>query len=249
MTTRSKSPSLGNWTTGFLSNVLGVIVGIALTFGVSHLIQRHKEKKELHTLMTLVKQEVIENKVTLTRMREDFIQTHDAFGRFLSSAWKTLPEDSLMQLLFAAQQVATYPMQHIAWDLFQASGAVKNVGPKEVMTLSELYISIEDLSAWFEAYSKEKQTAMTITGYAHESSNLPLYIAALLKNEPRRFMDEIYIDKKYTFGEPLAILVDFSDYALHLIDQSGHYPTEAQSREDDFHAFLEQRKPQQIAHP
>jgi hypothetical protein len=249
MKTQAKAPFLGKWTTNFLSNVLGVIVGIALTFGVSYLIQKHKEKKELHTLMTLVKQEIVENKVTLIRMREDFIQTHDAFGLFLTSAWKTLPEDSLIHFLLAAQKVASYPMQHIAWDLFQASDVVKNVGHKEVMTISELYISSENLSEWFEVYSKEKQAAMTVTGYAHESRNLPPYIAALLKNAPRKFMDEIYIDKKYSLGEPLAVLIDFSDYALYLIDQSGHYPSEAHSREDDFNAFLEQRKLQQTDHP
>jgi uncharacterized membrane protein len=46
-TANSARPALfftRSWAANFASNVLGVIVGIGLTFGISYLVQRHKLK-------------------------------------------------------------------------------------------------------------------------------------------------------------------------------------------------------------
>jgi hypothetical protein len=207
-----------SWTAGFLSNVLGVIVGIALTLGVGHLIQRRSEKKEIHTLMTLIKKEITANKTTLANMRTDFMQTREAYGLLLSSTWKTLPEDSIRPHVSKAQNITSYTLQNTAWNVFQNSNVVRSFEDKElIMELSEWYLSIEEAYKWWERYSNEKMEAMIFR--ANDAPDIPVYIDSVVNNErSRRFLEDMSLYHKYTFDEPLANRIERADAVLRRLD-------------------------------
>jgi hypothetical protein len=205
------------WMSGFLSNVLGVIVGIALTFGISYLIQRHNEKKTIHILMDLLKKEITDNRDELVKMDEDFRQTKEAYGIFLSSRWKTIPEDSIGLYLNRTQNITSYKLRYTAWNVFQNSDVIGGFDDKElIVELSEWYSSIEEALKWWEMFSSEKMA--TATFRANNAPDIPAYVDLLLKNKPtRQFMEEMYVYRKYTFEEPFANIIAHADSVLHLI--------------------------------
>jgi hypothetical protein len=89
------------WISSFLSNVLGVIVGIALTFGISYLIQRHNEKEDTKEMMMLVKKELNENKQWLKNRKQDYANDVKAYQKLLiaknTGNLRNIPVDSLTE--------------------------------------------------------------------------------------------------------------------------------------------------------
>ncbi|MDR1758284.1 MAG: hypothetical protein LBR51_04925, partial [Bacteroidales bacterium] len=53
------------WISAFSANILGVIIGIALTFGVSELVQQCSDQKQVKEMLVLVEDEIFSNRVWL----------------------------------------------------------------------------------------------------------------------------------------------------------------------------------------
>jgi hypothetical protein len=226
------------WFAVFLSNVLGVIVGIVLTFGVSYFVQWNSEKKEIRTMMTLIRQEIADNRTTFVGMNEDFRQTKELCELLLSSHWKTLPEDSVSHLL-TGQVIKAYTVRHTAWDIFQNSDVIRNFDDKElIMAISELYVTMTELYKWWQIYIEENMAATTFHIKQEEFLGFSDYMNALLKIEKLRiFMEDIYIIQKYTFEEPIAATIDLADYTLHLINKDSNYQSDIKNLNENLNTF------------
>jgi len=81
--------------TGFFTNLLGVILGITLTFGVNALWQKHEEKKKIKEILILVRNELETNKEWLKSQEKYLKKDIDAFKKVLKAdnQWTTIPEE------------------------------------------------------------------------------------------------------------------------------------------------------------
>jgi hypothetical protein len=224
----------------FLSNVLGVVVGIALTFGISYLIQKSNEKKQIRETMVLLKKEITDNQAVIGRIKEDFVQTKKAFGVLLSDEWKNLPPDTLSKHSFNARSVTSYNINRSAWNVFQQSDVIKNFDDKElIVALSELYGNINLMEEWWDIYCQEKMTAVSTR--ASGNDRIEFLEAFLSEKKVYEFMEEIYTFNKYTFEEPFDDTIDFADYILYLIDKSGNYHYSFKDLDKEFEQFKANR--------
>jgi hypothetical protein len=83
-----------------------------------------------------------------------------------------------------------------------------------------------------------------------EFPNFSAYMDALLKNETfRTFMEDIYIVQKYTFEEAFAVIIDLSDYVLHLIDKSGTYQSDIKDLTKEFQMFRQNKNKESEKQP
>jgi hypothetical protein len=225
-----------SWTIGFLTNVLGVIVGILLTFGVTFLIQQHNKNKQIHELMILLKKEIIDNKALFEAAQEDFLQTRKAYAIILSDEWKTMPNDTLRKYIFYARKGSAYILLNSAWNVFQNSEVIQNLDNKElIVTVSSLYKYLEMGSSIWEDFLKEKREVFNI----YETDRRD-YIDALLKDKP-----SVEFMKKgsyyYTFEQVFTYIIDMADYTLYQIDNSGNYQYKFDDIYEDFDMFREKK--------
>jgi hypothetical protein len=232
-----RSPFFTGWVSNFLSNVSGVVVGIALTLGVNYLVQQHSADRQTRTMMALVKREIAGNKEALERMSDDFIRTKDACGTLLSARRKEISPDSLEQILFYARKVTSYPVQYTAWEVFCNSDIIKSFDDRElIVVFSEFYSTLKEMLRWWDVYSDEKKGAMIFHTQAPSQAG---FVEELLKNEQaRRFMTGL-TEGSYTFEEPLATLTDFAAYVLHLIGQSGKPLADIRGLDEEIREFRE----------
>ena len=78
-----------------MANLLGVIIGIVITFGVSSLIQRSNEQKDVREIMILLKKELKENREWLDKQRGNFLDDLSAYKEILDANgdWGKISDD------------------------------------------------------------------------------------------------------------------------------------------------------------
>jgi hypothetical protein len=227
-----------SWTIGFLTNVLGVIVGILLTFGVTFLVQQHNKNKQIHELMVLLKKEITDNKALFEATQEDFLQTKKAYAIILSDEWKTMPNDTLGKYIFYARRLRAHILLNSAWNVFQNSEVIQDLDNKGlIVTVSSLYKQLEMQTSVWEDFLKEKSEVFNI--YVDETDKRD-YIDALLKDKPSvEFMKKAYY--YYTFEQVFTYAIDFADYTLFQIDNSGNYQYKFDDIYENFDMFREKK--------
>lgn len=190
--------------------------------------------------MILLKKEIDDNKNALAAIKEDFVQTKQAYGILLSSGWKTMAEDSLRKHVFNATKISSYGLSRAAWNVFQQSDVIKNLDDKEmVVLLSGLYTSIDIMENWWETFSREKSAMVDVRT---NSDNFHEFVDALLSDKRAlQFMENIYKYNKYTFEQPFENVIDLADYAFFLINKNSDYQYEFKNIEREFQTFLEKK--------
>ncbi|MDR2125710.1 MAG: hypothetical protein LBP63_02615 [Prevotellaceae bacterium] len=230
------------WTANFLSNVLGVIVGIVLTFGGNALIQQHNEKQEIHTMLTLIGEEITYNKNEFVSMQNDYLKTKKACNIFMSHDWRTMPQDSVWRHVENAMNMYGYTARHTAWNVFQKSNIFTTVNDKKLLVyLSTLYTLIEECMEWWEIHQTERSLTSDIfynNYYYTEKNNLFASVDAMLKNEATRK----FLNHPYSYEDIFTNVIDLADYMLYLIDKSCSYQSELKSIDEDFENFRKNKK-------
>jgi len=225
----------------FVSNVLGVIVGIVLTFGVSYLIQRHNEKKQTREIMVLLRKELADNKNYMDNANRNFERTFNACGILLSPEWKTMPKDTLIQQIYYIRRMNLLPMRSSAWNVFQNSDAIKTFDNKElIVILSDYYRSMDVVQNLWDTFNERKGKASNI--YVPFANDPHAYVDALLKDESsRRFLESVYIYEYYDCPKMFARMMSAIDYTLYLIDRSGNYQYEFKDVYEDMDTFINEQ--------
>jgi hypothetical protein len=235
------------WISSFLSNVLGVIVGIALTFGISYLIQRHNEKKDTKELMTLIKKELNENKQWLKNRKQDYVADINAYRNILlvkTGNVRNIPADSLIMWL---NQTGMQPQSFIstnAWDILKGTETIAKFHNKDlIIELAECYFWINQAREIMVMYYKEKEntiitfmTANTILDYTVFPYD---YIDALLANkEIETFFTGLIRFSYYSIEENFHLFENVIDYTLYLIEKDENADKDIL----DFDSFREQKE-------
>jgi hypothetical protein len=222
---------------------LGVIVGIGLTFGISYLVQRHSEQKQLHEIMVLLKKELADNKEHFEYAKTFFESDCKAYNTFLSADWRTMPQDSLTKHIAQFRMTYFLPIRNNTWSIFQNTAAFQNFGNKELCVfLLDFYRAFDMIKAMWAEYNKDRSAAREIF-VPYLPTDPYAYVDAALKNDAtKRFFEATAKYDRYKFSKILEEFADVAEYLTILVDQSGNYRYEFRDIFGDFAEFRKNKR-------
>ena len=114
----------------FLSNVLSVILGIAITFAVQGMIDRSRVRKDVRSALTLIRTELQSNQADIAMMADYLEEERDAAKYFLSldDGWAGASPDSVNRyggILLAEVSIA---LSDDALQLLKMSSLFQSIG-------------------------------------------------------------------------------------------------------------------------
>lgn len=121
-------------TVGFLSNILAVILGIAITFFIQGIIDQHHEKKSVDSALQLVRDELINCRQDLSDCA-DFLDQEQHAAYYLQTNFKQLhscPTDSVSTygLIYISEMMLTLPND--ALELLKTSSLFSAIDDNEL---------------------------------------------------------------------------------------------------------------------
>ena len=224
------------WAT-FSANLLGIILGITLTFGVNELWQKHEEKEKTREMLILIRNELEINKEWFEKQEETLKSHAHVYSKILevNKKWETIPQDSIQrysQLL----SLQIYDYHTLAWQIFQNSDIIQKLSDKElVFRLTSCYY---DLNVFHDIIMKNYWDKKM-----DEMPNDRDYHAVLDgivdgKKESYRFLRFIaYSDFWDSFTRMYALI----DYNISLLDKYGNLKYNMEEKNKEFETFLEKR--------
>jgi hypothetical protein len=222
-------------------NLLGVILGILLTFGGNALWQKHEENQRTKEMLILVRNELKENKDWFKRhekiIKKDkyvYQQIVKADGQFANIHIDTLT-------VYFNQLISweDYILTTSAWQIFQNSEMIQKMTDKElVIRITECYSLID----------KVMETIMT--EYWDKKKKLNTFDL-----NPYQFFDNVEQNKESVYFIKIMSLdmdnnafwlmfplIDaFIDYTIMLLDKHGDYRYDMDERDEEMDLFIKAR--------
>ncbi len=231
------------WLSGFTSNILGVVIGIALTFGISSLVQQRQERKQLREMIALLKREINDNKDWLEDRAKMWDRDFNAYWAVLwERDWGRLPKDSLDAYVAQIRTINTPYTSSYAWNVFQNSGMMQQLHNVETAALlSECYFWIESMRGTWMEYTQKKTVLPEV--YEVRFHDRPLdYFRALLENpESRRMIGEVAYFNNYNFPASYEVLAPLCDYTIFMLE---NYDNPRKTQGMDLETFRKMREEQ-----
>lgn len=161
----------------YLRELSVVVVGIAITFGISNWISSRNEKKDIKLYLTSVKMELEEN-IKILDSQIKVLEHLDGYSRYLlSHDKKSLDTDTLNSYKMIGSVVKIAFQTH-AFEMFKTSGSMRLMQDKELLeSLWKVYTDLELIKSELDEYYKLKmdeylkENQWLIDG---KPSNLPL---------------------------------------------------------------------------
>ncbi|GHT58377.1 hypothetical protein AGMMS50239_02810 [Bacteroidia bacterium] len=227
------------WMSNFSANILGVIVGIALTFGISNYVQYRNDQKELREMMSLIKRELDDNKKWMEGITQYYLEDFNTYRIILDNMWDKIPKDTIDKVVYQLLHIQFAYTSSNVWNVFQNSGMAHKLHNVELVSrISESYYWIETSNTFRQEYLKKREVLENV--YEAEFDKQPYkYLKALLNNkESKRFLEEIVKFKYYNFSEFSEQLMPVIDHALYSVDNYDN----PKKLDIDFEAFCEMQK-------
>ena len=230
---------------GFFTNMLGVMLGISLTFGVNALWQRHEEKKNTKEILILVRNELVSNKdwfINQGKLLKDEVHAY----RVLLDAdknWATIPKDSLIVYLNRLGKFSFTQLSTFAWQIFQNSEITQKISDKKlIFFLTYCYDLINNVHDFVTTnYWDLKMKALVF-----EADIVPedLYDWADITMSKKEIIHFLNIAiTSYNAIESLFFDVDAAiDYSISLLDKYGNFRYDTDEIAKEFQSFLEARR-------
>jgi len=229
---------------GFFTNLLGVILGISLTFGANALWQRHEEKKKTREMLILVRNELETNKIWFKKQENILKKDVDAYQIILKAdkKWATIPEDSLIVCVNRLGQITFTQLTSSAWQIFQNSEMIQKISDKElVIRLTDCYYLINLVYDFImNNYWDKKLKVIPFETFTTEE----LYdlLDELMSN--KELVSFLYMSVSYlsSFHEGFFLTVDaVIDYTLSLLDKYGDFRYDMDEKDKELKSFVEAR--------
>ena len=223
---------------GFFINLLGVIVGITLTFGVNSLWQKHEDKKKTKEMLILLRNELKTNKKWFKNQKKIIGKDSYVFKKLLEANknWKAIPADTLSFYRSELNSREFSQLSTSAWQIFQNSEIIQKIPNKElVIMLAFCYNTTDIVKGIIEKYYwTEKEKA------ANEFElDLYEYLDAVMNNkETVRFFDGL---EESSFDEILFTIDTIIDYTLLLLDRNGYYRYDLDETSKELDSFFQAR--------
>jgi len=230
---------------GFFTSLLGVILGITLTFGVNALWQKHEEKKKTREMLILVRNELETNKRWFKRQETVLKKDIDAFKIILKAdhEWTTIPEDSLLVYINRLGHVSFTQMTTSAWQIFQNSEMIQKISDKElVIRLTDCYYIINLVYDFvMNNYWDKKLKVIPFETFTAEG----IYeLLDELMND-KELVSFLYMSVAYysSFQDDFFPTADaIIDYTLSLLDKYGNFRYDMAEKDKELESFVEARK-------
>ena len=207
--------------TGFFMNLLGVILGIVLTFGVNSLWQKHEDQKKINEIMVLLRHELEINKEWFKTQKNLMMDDSYVYRKILETNgdWESIHPDTLKQYQTQTSLIWYAPFTASAWQIFQNSEVIQKMNnQKLVIAILNAYT---DMTLFRELIMNE---------YWSEKKK-----AIATDEDPYKYFDNVINNK-----ESVAFYRDFAseealfwnlfkhtdlgfDYLLPLLDKHGYY--------------------------
>jgi len=222
----------------FFINLLGVILGITLTFGVNSLWQKREEKRKIREMLILVRNELETNKSWFQKQEKSLKLHSYAFNKILEADknWSTIPDDTLISYL-SFTEIRIYQFQNSAWEIFQSSEMIQKITNKElVVRLNDCYFEMNML---YDFIMKNY--------WDRKLESIPIF-----ENDLYSFLDAL-IDKKESFYF-LGVMNEDSnlwnifpqvdagiDFTISLLDKYGDFKYDMIEMDEEYSTFVKAR--------
>ena len=224
---------------GFLTNLLGVILGILLTFGGNALWQQREEKKKTKEMLILVRNELATNKGWFKGQKKAMRDDSYVYKRVLEikSDWNSIPRDTLDYYVFRMAYLQFEQLTFSAWQIFQNSEMIQKMTDKElVIRLADCYFWIKKI----EDFLMKEYWDRKVRAIPFENDGYKYFDAVMNNKESVAFYGAMSMDTHpmwYIFPTIDAII----DYTMMLLDKRGDYRYDMDEKDKEVELFIKNR--------
>jgi len=225
-----------NWS-GFLANLLGVIVGIVLTFGGNALWQKHEENKKTKEILILVRNELETNKEWFKDQENTMREDAYVFKKILeiNGDYSSLPMDTLSFYISRTMRLKFNQLTTSAWQILQNSDMIQKMSNKElVIRLTECYYWINKMESFIlTEYWDNKKKAIPAELDPYK------YFEVVMNNKESVFFYSFMNNSDIwnLFPTIDAII----DYTILLLDKYGDFNYNMRAQDEEFESFIKTR--------
>jgi len=226
---------------GFFINMLGVILAIALTFGVNSLWMRNEYRKRTKEMLILVRNELKDNKDNFKR-QEQFLQNNGSVYKIILEAKKdmaSIPPDSLKAYHTQIGDLRGTTLTTSAWQIFQNSEMIQKMTNKELLIrLTECYSLMEMLMDFIlKDYWDVKKKMLTTLDLDDPSR----FFDAVLKNNEYVYFFNLFSLDNNDMWLNFITLDAMIDYTVMLMDKHGDYRYDMAEKDEELSSFIKER--------
>jgi phosphate/sulfate permease len=217
----------GTWISSFFSNLLSVIIGITITFGISFLVEQHKDKSQMREMINLVQKELKANKEWFEAQDTLIAHQISTFKILLDNEenhWKNIPSDSLVLLIEELHTISFSYSSTNSWDLFRSSEIFQKFPNKDLLNvLSQCYFYTETIRHEIieERYYEEIEKSIADI-YESDRNNPSVFMESLMKSKKAKFCLRESIIAKDKYHDIFIVACAAIDMTLDVIKDSGH---------------------------
>ena len=224
---------------GFLINLLGVILGILLTFGVNSLYQKREEQKKVKEMLTLVRNELQTNKIWFEHQKSIMKKDSYVYEEILKvkNDWTSIPEDTLKAHLMQTMYMEFTQLNTSAWQIFQNAETTQKMADKElIIRLADCYFWIDKIQDLImKEYWDEKKATV------NPEIDMYKYFDALMDNKRTVFFYTHMSNEAFGCWNLFPFIDAIIDYTIMLLDDHGDYKYDMAEKDKEFEAFIQSR--------
>jgi len=236
-----KSKSAEKWS-GFFLNLLGIILGISLTFGGNALWEKRAEKKKTKEMLILVRNELKDSKNWFKKQEKDIRKDGYVYKKILEAKdnLKSIPEDTLGAYISRISHINVSQLTSTAWQIFQNSEIIQKMSNKELLIrLTDCYIFINTINeSIIKDYWNTKKKIMSLS---MEADDLHDFFDAVLKNTEFAFFYTMFSLDTVSLWDVFPKIDAVLDYTIMLLDKHGNYKYNMEEKDNELRSFVEAR--------
>ena len=168
-----------------------VILGVMVTFVGSGMIERARDRREVHTVMQLVCEELKSNRDDVEAICRRLSMERDGIRLVRDSGldYRRLPADLLRKYQFILGSLRTFVPRVDALEVLRTSGTITSVDDKTLLfEVLECYTRLNSLSSSIDTYNDQKIQSLNhlfSNGGRMDADMNPSEYWQLLLNDPR----------------------------------------------------------------
>ena len=223
---------------GFITNFFGVVLGIILTFGVTALWQRRKEKITTKEMLILVRNELVQNKAVLEYHEQIIKKQGDVYKTILENKndLTSIPTDTLKEYQTQISSIYLANLTTSAWQIFQNSDMIQKMTNRElIIRLANCYNAME---VWMDSLNKD-YWAVLRKMMALELDDSYILFDSIVKNNEYLTFISTYSDEGVwiAFSQIDAMI----EYTIKILDKHGDYQYDMEEKDNEFAAFISEK--------
>ena len=226
---------------GFLTNLLGVMLGIALTFGGNALWQQYEEKQRIKEMLILIRNELETNKVWFQNHDQLITKDQQLYKKILEAKGKisSIPKDTISDYFTQVLSWSDYQLSTSAWQIFQNSEMIQKMTNKElVIRITDCYFFINIIHETIKREYWDKKQNLNV----YELNPYHFFDMLLNDKESVFFLTMWTVDKdKNTFWNNFPLIDAMIDYTILLLDNDGDYRYDMEEKDYDRDLYIKDR--------